>query len=278
MQYYADNTLTKFTTRLQKVLTLQGEWEIGLCEIAFTRSWFNVMEHEGHAIVIACSECYNKGPPPPSAKVLDNNVYEFSAHLPHGHYETVETLLESINNSIQTRLAWVKEKLTSAGPLRSNIPIPIFKYNLLTRRAYVTLHRMFTVTLSESLIRLLGFNKKSRTLIPSPAEEYTTIFGKRPIDMQIGLQHLFVYTDIAEDVPVGDTCAPLLRIVNAEGKHGHTIHRIYDRPRYIPLHKKHFDSITIDIRDDAGQAVPFEYGKVVVTLHLKQAKQSYFLQ
>jgi len=96
--------------------------------------------------------------------------------------------------------------------------------------------------------------------------------------MQAGLQHIYAYTNVAENVLVGDASAPLLRIVNAEGKHGQQIHRYYDRPRYIPVQKKHFDSITIDKRDDTGRNVPFEYGKVVMIVHLRQAKYSYFTQ
>lgn len=141
------------------------------------------------------------------------------------------------------------------------------------------LHKSQTVWLSDSLLKVLGFGRKQLPLSPlSQTEESLTIFAKRPGDILAGLQHIYVYTDIAENVPVGDTSAPLLRIVNAEGKHGQQIHKYYDRPRYLPLQKKHFDSVIIDIRDDTGRNVPFEYGKVVVILHLRQAKHSYFTQ
>src|SRR6218665_306239 len=54
---------------------------------------------------------------------------------------------------------------------------------------------------------------------------------------------------------------PLLRIVQMAGKGNDTIHARYEKPIYIPLQKKHFDSIEIDIRTDTGKPVPFEYGK-----------------
>jgi hypothetical protein len=65
-----------------------------------------------------------------------------------------------------------------------------------------------------------------------------------------------------ECVPVGDTTARLLRIVEISGQKGEMVHIQYDRPRYVPLQKKEFDSIEIDIRDDSGERIPFDSGKV----------------
>ena len=57
----------------------------------------------------------------------------------------------------------------------------------------------------------------------------------------------------------------LLRVVETCGEHGDTIPKTYERLLYIPLQKKHFDSMEIDIRSDNGQPVPFEYGKSLVS-------------
>jgi len=67
-----------------------------------------------------------------------------------------------------------------------------------------------------------------------------------------------------------------LRTVNIGGKEGLTINRIYQNVQYVPLHRKQFDTVEIDIRDDTGRRVPFERGKVVVTLHFRQRKPAYF--
>ena len=75
--------------------------------------------------------------------------------------------------------------------------------------------------------------------------------------------------------------APLLRIVEVAGSRGEGLqemtHIQFDQPRYIPIQKKNFDSIEIDIRDDAGESIPFDDGKLIVTLHFRRAKESYFL-
>jgi hypothetical protein len=36
MDYFPDNTLTHFTTRLPQMMDLDGSWEIGLAEIQYT--------------------------------------------------------------------------------------------------------------------------------------------------------------------------------------------------------------------------------------------------
>ena len=87
----------------------------------------------------------------------------------------------------------------------------------------------------------------------NPSDKETTIRGNRACDLEGGLHAIYVYCDLLECVPVGDTMAPVLGIVDAEGgKLGETIKRTFERPRYIPLQKKSFDSVEIFIRDAYG--------------------------
>ena len=44
-------------------------------------------------------------------------------------------------------------------------------------------------------------------------------------------------------------------------------------PQYVPVRTKSFESVEILLRNDAGEPVPFERGKVVVTLHFRQLTQ-----
>ena len=94
--------------------------------------------------------------------------------------------------------------------------------------------------------------------------------------MKLGRQTVFVYCDILNRVPVGDTLAPLIRVVDVTDINVGMIHKIYDRPYYLPVQKLNFDSLEIDIRDSFGEIVPFESGTVIVTLHFRRVKHSYF--
>ena len=64
----------------------------------------------------------------------------------------------------------------------------------------------------------------------------------------------------------------LLRIVPIEGHGGQMITKTYQHIYYLPLLQKHFSTIEIDIKKDTGERVPFELGKLVVTLHFRKQK------
>ena len=42
MNYFPNNTLTHYTTKLPKIMDLDGAWGIGLTEIQYPHSWYNV--------------------------------------------------------------------------------------------------------------------------------------------------------------------------------------------------------------------------------------------
>jgi hypothetical protein len=96
-------------------------------------------------------------------------------------------------------------------------------------------------------------------------------------DLQAGIHALYVYCDLLQFTNVGDIKAPLLRVVNSGGEVGDVVTRYYERPRYVPLQKKNFDSIQIIIRDDLGEKIQFENGKVLLTLHFRRAIGRYLL-
>ena len=89
---------------------------------------------------------------------------------------------------------------------------------------------------------------------------------------------LFVYCDILEHVPVGDGLAPLLRAVVVRGKHGDRIGERFVDPMYLPIQKKKFGSIEINIMTDTGSPVPFIDWRSMVLLHFRRSNNPYFLQ
>ena len=46
MNYFPSNTLTHYTTKLPKIMDLDGTWQIGLAEIHYPHSWYNVKNKE----------------------------------------------------------------------------------------------------------------------------------------------------------------------------------------------------------------------------------------
>ena len=87
---------------------------------------------------------------------------------------------------------------------------------------------------------------------------------------------IYVYCDVVQSQVVGDTSAQLLRSIPVEGKSGDVITKTFTNIQYLPIQTKSFEDIEILLRNDTGDPVPFERGKVITTLHFKQQSLPYF--
>ena len=64
---------------------------------------------------------------------------------------------------------------------------------------------------------------------------------------------------------MGDVSAPLLRIVPVQKtgvSQGDVIAHTFNAPHYVPVKRKNFETIKMDIRTDVGEKVPFQRGKL----------------
>ena len=115
------------------------------------------------------------------------------------------------------------------------------------------------------LADILGYSYNSLTQVKSSAPN--------PMDLKATLpKALFIYSDIVEPQVVGDSSAPLLRIVGVENEQfNNTVVHTYSPPHYVSVIRRQFETIEIDIRDDTGLRIPFQSGRVIVKLHFRQA-------
>lgn len=85
---------------------------------------------------------------------------------------------------------------------------------------------------------------------------------------------LFVYCDICEPYITGDVQSPLLRIVALDVGNDYafasTQIKHFSHTQYIALPQTSFRTIEIDIRDQLGQSIPFEFGTLTMTLHFRR--------
>ena len=77
---------------------------------------------------------------------------------------------------------------------------------------------------------------------------------------------MYVYCDVGEHVLICDTKAQLLRSVNVSSKKELILN--VSNSSYVSVGKKQFDTIEIDVRNDTGRKIPFQRGRVIVTLHV----------
>ena len=86
------------------------------------------------------------------------------------------------------------------------------------------------------------------------------------------IHYLYVYNNISQYIRIGDTQAPLLAILPFDGStcvpH---VERTFKFPMYTSLLRNHIAQIDIEIRDDAGQLVPFTKDALsTLRLHFRQ--------
>ena len=82
------------------------------------------------------------------------------------------------------------------------------------------------------------------------------------------IQYLYIYSNISAYIRVGDTEAPLLAVIPFNALQCDRYReRLFKQPMYSPIICDHITQIDVEIRDDAGQLVPF-HSDALTTMRL----------
>jgi hypothetical protein len=216
-------------------MELSGAWEVALVEIHYPHSLFNVTKENNNILY----------------KKVDDDLFHV-ANIPARNYNAVHELVNAINSFYtDTNL------LLSQHP-SSNVYYP--------RHPKDDMH--MNVYLSRSVNMMLGFHPD--------ADLGMNVEAQHTPNVRLGLpSQMYVYCDIIESGIIGDTVAPLLRIVNmnpVQRDFGSQAVEIFNPPHYVPVEKVNFETIEILIRDTTGQPIPFMFGIVCVKLHFRPVR------
>lgn len=232
------NTTSSFRVHLPHEIQLSGEWEVGIAEIIYPNSWFNVSdEPAGGGFRVKSNEIAVI-----NTKLMQKKVFA----IPVNYYSSVEQLLKAI------KYAQEEAKVD---------PFKLAFDEISGRVTFSAQHKYTTVVLSPLLQYLLGFDHIG--MKPTDIAHY-------PPDLRGGIDSLFVYSDIVEPQIVGDTKAPLLRIIPVSGSFSELIDRVFVAPHYVPVLCKQLSTVQITIKTDQDRFVPYQFGKVIVKLHFRK--------
>lgn len=238
MEYFPDNMTTRFSTKLPKSIKLEGEWSVGVVEFQYPCTMYTVQEHENIIYITKLQMM--------PLEVKPSLVF-YKVHIPATNYDNINHILTAINN--------IKEKIK-------------FRYDEISKYVSVAVmdESIKSVTLSPKLGIQLGF-EPNRNLVSNG-------LGKCPANLHLGLPYqLFVYCDIIEPQIVGDVMTHLLRIIPLDPSkyiYGANKMHVFSPPHYLPVMRREFDTIEVDIRSNTGQKIPFQFGTVCVKLHFKK--------
>jgi hypothetical protein len=239
---FPNNTVAHYTSMLHHPISLEGRWEVALVECVFPISFFNVGEDE-------CILSYN------ITRRDTDQIADGRIIIPAGYYANIERILSYINRESALSSSFVLEydEITC----RVNFRKLIHDHDLM-------------IFMSSPLQRILGF----RDIPLHPPFDGR---AKDPVDLHHNIPHqAFIYTDIVEPQLVGDSAAPLLRIVGIQegasggGGGGSTMIALFDTPHYIPVLKRHFDRLDIDMRTSTNRPLPFQSGPSTCKLHFRR--------
>lgn len=238
---FPNNTVAEFTTKLSERVRLDGEYEVALAELIYPHSFHN-MRNDDKSLYLQFSR--NDG----------NVVFEYLMESAYygNESEFAQTLTEGVNTALEE----------NADVKNANVK---FTFNERRRKIMMEIQcdRNVSLYMSDALRSKLGFCK---------AGPYNRgwLWATDSFDLFAGHRLMYVYTDIVAHGLVGSTKSPLLRVCNVSGKYGEIVRVTFERPFYVPVARREFDTILIDIRDELGRAMPFEFGKSVVTLHFRR--------
>ncbi|GFQ79246.1 uncharacterized protein TNCT_588281 [Trichonephila clavata] len=119
-----------------------------------------------------------------------------------------------------------------------------------------------SVTFQDGLKDLLGF--KNSTFYGG------THISDYQLELDGGITEIYVYSDIIESHFVGDTIAPLLRIITVMSTKEDQIVINYQRPLYFPLRKNYIDCIEIELKSSSGDGIIFTSGKSLLVLSFRR--------
>ena len=271
-----DNTLAHFTTQLPRDISLDGEWSVGLSEIQYTKSWFNINKY--YAVGI---------------KDDQSITYQSPEKLVPGVYDSPADLIREINRCVEKASVSVVNGRTrnqAASNLKhmDEYKCPKLEYNMNSRRVSLKAGkaqdgRKLYVTLDYELKEMLGmtrddemynneFNDLDHVILEINQElvkgEQDALFV---YDLHCGIHNLMVYCDLIKPIITGDTYTQLLRAVPvSHRKFGDQICVTFTKPYFFPLASNNFRSIEISIRDDTGSLIPFKFGRTVVVLEFRK--------
>lgn len=258
---YFENTTTSFITHLPREIRLYGEWVVGLTEIHVPQTIMHIHEED-------CKIEFLEKPFETSGSTM------FEHRIDLGTYEKLSDLVNSINASPDISKHQV-------------LTMPARKGGFYYLKNVCECKGTHSTYMSEKIRRIFGFETDDTNNLgvpvlntfnePAPNEHIRRdIVATRPASLNRAVPtQLYVYTDIAEPCTVGDTQAPLLRIIYmapSSYNFGNFHVSRYSQINYVPLMSYNFQNIIIDIRDEYGKPIPFEYGTLTATLHFKRRK------
>ena len=244
--YYPDNTLTDYKTKLPAPISLSEGWRVGVSELQIPLTFTGINAKELFIIT------RNEG------EYDDENIVE-------AKFKTYPVQAGRFGPRDQIRKMF------------ENVPGEVLRVteNHDTHRVKMVVGNE-NIFLSQGLMEFLGGTFHPEGSGPYGREfwKLKTYRGVDPVRYSAGLERIYVYCDIVNPRIVGNTRAELLTTVPSpvpkDGDFGELLTIRFTDIRYLEIGKNFIENIRITLRDDLGREITFLGGKVLVELAFKK--------
>jgi hypothetical protein len=248
MSYYPDNKTSNFTVQLPKTITLEGKWNVALAEVHYQNTFLNVSE--GSNSISYRQKMYSEMFSDTEYK-LEKCIFEC------GNYENIEDIVKAINS-------------LSIGDLKGATGTYL-KYDKTKEKVFIdkTSREEFSeMYFDNRLAHQFGYDSYSNALLLTEKN-----IRKGQVNQGIP-DEMIIYCDIVEPQMFAHSFSKVIRIVNIDKNalYGTACQKEFLRLNYIPILKKEFETISIELRDKVGNFLPFNYGTTMFVLHFKKVE------
>ena len=284
---YYENTITKYKTKLASPIQLEGDWEVGMSNLSYTKSW-DLKTEKGIVHLLAYK------------KEAEFELFENFLELDFSNVTDIEILVDLINDSATEKKS--KDKLNFNLPSLTlhekfgkiemkfglrNGGICLFKFSknlnkflgfdeYLLEKYFREVENLYKFHFENTMGSFKKFqqdirdNWSPRDALPKNGN--FGIFSHSPFNFSPDINNLFIYCDIIKPNFVGNDMEPLLRIVGVpnDARYKEEVRESFIDIHYHPLNTNYIESVEIDIKDEFGKPIPFQFGRTIVELHFRK--------
>lgn len=246
LDIYPLSRTSHFMVQLPKKILLNENWVVGLSEIQYSYNFFNVTENN-------------------NTFTYSNGSYTSRRKIPIGFYNNVSDILNEVSKQSKDLGEWLvydtatnRVRVTWTEAINDPHPHSLDKSNDLRSLK-------FHGRLALQLGFIPGVDVLSYDLSPYIGNTYFGIPDQ-----------MFIYCDLIEPQLIGYESSQVIKILNTtekDEKFGSSCFRSFLKIHYIPVMRKEFEKVEIEIKDITGETFPFRHGVSTIKLHFKKNKE-----
>ena len=296
---FFENKTSSYLTKLCQPIHLTGNWVVGLSALTIPLSFYNIKNEEELIIQMRDKNTlqYNIKFPPgyydsvqsilgsiPTI-IQEQKKYRKSEEKPLDHLLEEMLKVVILNKNLEQKMQNDDVRIQNDGDIQidNEMNNPIHIHYDESRNQVIIHHRRFPnrqylFAISPGLQYMLGFSSNPEVntravhfypINPNKKPKHVNVTSPFPCNLDYNIpSEINVCLDIVKDQPL---YGKLIRKVGIQQyQYGQIKSFVFDRPHYVKVEKKYFDTLQVDLKDGHGKNLPFQFGTSSITLHFKR--------